>query len=247
MVAPAAAAPITATLSTAYPGYSPKTASDYEQEGMALKAERDWSSLVALTNEGLDIYPDDAELMCLKAYALRKTGHIQEAIDLLNVAIPLDPRPARFANRGYALLAMGETDEALADADEAILLNSSYSSGHGLKAEILLAMGDLTGSLKEVDAALALEPDSAHYWHVRGKVLAGMQDCTGAIESLEHSLSLNNEYDLPWPGIPNASADLLRVRSICTTPASPTVPTKAEIPAILVIAAACIGLGLRKV
>lgn len=243
---PVVAAPITATISTS-PLYNHQiTAGEYEQEGMALMAVQDWSGLIALAGEGLATYPDEAELMCLKAYALRKTGHYQEAVDLLNVAVPLDPRPARYANRGYALLAMGKTDEALADADQAILLNTSYSSGHGLKAETLLAMGNFTGALQETDAALALEPGAAHYWHVKGKVLAGLGDCTGAISSLEHSLSLSNEYDLPWPGLPNASVDLAQVKSTCETAEASPSPTRAALPALLVIAAAGIALGMKR-
>jgi len=246
MCVPAGAAPITATISTSPADGQYKTAGEYEQEGMALMAGRDWSGLVALTSEGLDIYPDEAELMCLKAYALRKTGHYQEAVDLLNVAIPLDPRPARFANRGYALLAMGKTDEALADADQAILLNTSYSSGHGLKAETLLAMGNFTGALQETEAALALDPGAAHYWHVKGKVLAGLGDCPGAISSLEHSISLNNEYDLPWPGLPNATVDLAQVKSTCGIPEASPAPTQAALPVMLTIAAAGIVLGMKR-
>lgn len=240
------AIPVTAYISTSPSAGTPRSASDYEKEGMALMSGRDLNALIALTSEGLDIYPDDAELMCLKAYALRKTGNIQESVDLLNVAIPLDPRPARFVNRGYGLLAMGATDAALVDADEAIILNSSYSPGHGLKSEVLLAIQNLTGSLAEADAALALEPESAHYWHVRGNILARMGDCSGAIESLEHSISLDDEYDLPWPGLPNASVDLAEVKSRCTTPGPSPSPTRAMFPCLVVIAATCIAFGLRR-
>ena len=237
LLAAAAASPVTASISTSPSDEYQMKASDYEREGMGLMAVRDWNGLINLTSEGLSLYPEEAELMCLKAYALRKTGHFQEAVDLLNVAIPLDPRPARFANRGYAFLAMGRTNEALEDAEQAILLNSSYSSGHGLKAETLLAMGDFPAALAAADTALSLEPESAHYWHVRGNALAGLGDCSGAFVSLEYSISLKNEYDLPWPGLPNASMDLAQVRSACMKPEETPAPTQAAFPALMVVAA----------
>ena len=246
LLAAAAASPVTASISTSPSDEYQMKASDYEREGMGLMAVRDWNGLINLTSEGLSIYPDEAELMCLKAYALRKTGHFQEAVDLLNVAILLDPRAARFANRGYAFLAMGRTNEALEDAEQAILLNSSYSSGQGLKAETLLAMGDFPAALASADAALALEPENAHYWHVRGNALAGLGDCSGAFVSLEYSISLKNEYDLPWPGLPNASTDLARVRSACMMPQETPAPTQAALPALMVVAALVVAVAEKR-
>ena len=246
LVGPAAGAPITASISTSPSDHLPKTASEYEEVGKALMALHDWDGLITLAGDGLSIYPDEAELMCLEAYALRKTGHFQEAVDLLNVAIPLDPRPARFANRGYAFLAMGKTDDALADAEQAIQLNSSYSPGEGLKAETLLAMGDYPGAHAAADAALALEPGNAHYWHVKGKVLAGMGDCSGAIESLRRSLSITSEYDMPWPGLPNASVDLAKVQSDCMIPQESTAPTQAALPFFLVTAALLVAAAVKR-
>lgn len=246
LVISANAAPITAYISTESSTDLPMTAASYEQQGMALMAAHENARLIALMDEGLALYPDDGELMCLKAYALRKTGHFQESVDLLNEAIPLDPRPARYVNRGYGLLAMGKTDEALADANEAIIMNTSYSQGHGLKAEVLLAMGNFTGALQEADAAIALDPGAAHYWHVRGNILDRNGDCNGALESLHTSIDLNNEYDLPWPGLPNASVDLARVESRCESPDTTPRPTKVALPGILVIAGIGIVVGLRR-
>ena len=242
----AGAAPVTASISPGPSAALPIPAADFEREGMGLMAAHDYGTLISLTDQGLAIYPGDAELMCLKAYALRKTGHFQESIDLLNAAILLDPRPARYANRGYGYLAMGKADKALADADAAILYNNSYSQGHGLKAEALLSLGNFTGALGEADTAIMLDPGSAHYWHVRGNVLDRMNDCEGAIESLRHSVTLSSDYDMPWPGLPNASEDLARVKSTCgTTGASPS-PTQAALPVMLTIAAAGIAVGMRR-
>lgn len=246
LLIPAYAAPITAYISTEPSTDLPMTAASYERQGMALMAAHENARLIVIMDEGLALYPDDAELMCLKAYALRKAGFFQESVDLLNEAIPLDPRPARYVNRGYGLLAMGKTEEALADANEAITMNTSYSQGHGLKAETLLAMANLTGALQEADAALALDPGAAHYWHVRGNVLDRMGDCNGALESLQTSIDLNTEYDLPWPGLPNASVDLARVESRCGRPNTTPPPTKAALPGFLVIAAIGIAIWMGR-
>ncbi len=108
-------------------------ASYYENQGKALMAEQDWAGVIDSTREGLGVYPYNPELLCLQAYALRKTGHYQESVDLVSLAIPNDTRPVRYANRGYGLLAMGKTADAIHDADSAIALNSSYTTAYALK------------------------------------------------------------------------------------------------------------------
>ena len=83
-------------------------ASYYENQGKALMAEQDWAGVIDNSNEGLGVYPYNPELLCLQAYALRKTGHYQESVDLVSLAIPNDTRPVRYANRGYGLPCNGE-------------------------------------------------------------------------------------------------------------------------------------------
>jgi len=212
-------------------------ASDYENQGIALMGERNWSGVITVTNEGLALYPYNPELLCLQAYAMRKTGHYQEAVDLISLAIPNDTRPVRYANRGYALLAMGKNQDAINDADSALALSPSYTTAYALKASALRYMGNLSAADTMIDKALTAEPDNAYYLHLKGGILADMGNCTGAIDVYRHSITINPDYDQPWPGISNATVDLEKTEINCTVSGIQTSPTKAALPCGMFIAA----------
>ncbi|WP_440951379.1 tetratricopeptide repeat protein [Methanosphaerula subterraneus] len=206
---------------------SPLSAAAYEREGMALMAEENWSQLIASTDAGLALYPDDPELYCLKGYALRKTGHYTEAVDSVSQAIPLDPRPVRYANRGYALLALGHYDDALKDANAALSLNGSYALAFGIRSFALLHTGNLSGALQEVDTARSLDPENPLFWHLKGKILAAAGDRTDAIQAFERSLAINPNYTLPWPEFRNATTDLADLNRAHVMPGLRMVPVGA--------------------
>ena len=205
-------------------------ASDYENQGIALMGERNWSGVITVTNEGLAFYPYNPELLCLQAYAMRKTGHYQEAVDLVSLAIPNDTRPIRYANRGYALLAMGKNQDAINDADSALALSPSYTTAYVLKDSALRNMGNLSAADTMIDKALTVEPDNAYYLHLKGGILAGMGNCTGAIDAYRHSITIDPDYDQPWPGVSNATVDLEKTEINCTVSGIQTPPTKAALP-----------------
>jgi len=220
-----------------------KNATDYEDQGKSLMAVRDWSGVINSTNAGLHFYPYDPELLCLQAYALRKTGHYQESVELVSMAIPNDTRPVRFANRGYGFLAMGKTGDAIHDADSALALNSSYATAYALKASALRTAGDLSAAEDTIGKAIHLDPDNAYYLHVKGGILAEKGDCKGAIDALRHSIAINPDYDLPWPGLSNATVDLENAEARCA-PGTQTSPTKARFPVAIVVFAGIIALVL---
>ncbi len=207
-----------------------RNATEYENQGKALVADRDWSGVIASTREGLIYYPYNPELLCLRGYAMRKTGHYQEAADLISLAIPNDTRPVRYANRGYALLAMGKNQETINDADSALARDSSYATAYALKAFALRNTGDFSAAEDTIDKALSFDPGNAHYLHIKGGILADMGNCTGAITAYRHSIQSNPDYDLPWPGLSNATVDLEKTETRCDAPGMPTPPTTAGSP-----------------
>ncbi|MCX6699059.1 MAG: tetratricopeptide repeat protein [Methanomicrobiales archaeon] len=203
---------------------------EYETLGKALMAERNWSGVITITNEGLVSYPYNPELLCLQAYAMRKTGHYQEAADLVSLAIPNDTQAVRYANRGYALLAMGKNQDAINDADSALALNSAYTTAYALKAFALRNTGNLSAAEETIDKAITIDPKNPHYLHIQGGILADRGNCTGAIDAYRHSININPEYDLPWPGLTNATADLEKTEVLCAAKGIQASPTKAAFP-----------------
>jgi tetratricopeptide (TPR) repeat protein len=220
---------ISAQFSTGGPGTPetpPVNASAYTTDAKAAVAERNWTHALLLTTQGTAWYPDNAELLCLQGYTLRKMGKSERAVDVVSKGILLDPKPVRYANRGYAYLALGNNTAALADAETGISLNPAYPTSWDVKALALQRMGRTPEAPSSVDRAIALEPKNAHYRHVKGMLLAAAGDCSGARDALEQSLALDPDYALPYPGFPGAREDLVSPNATCT-PATPLPsPTK---------------------
>lgn len=218
------------------------TAVEYEQHGMALMARKNWTGLIALAGEGIAVYPDDAELYCLRGYAYRKIGRYEDAVNDTTIGIDLDNRPARYANRGYAFLALGRYRDALDDADAAISLNASYPSSYGVKAIALAGLSNISGAEDAVDTGLALDLANPFFWQVKGEILARAGNCSGAREALGISLVIQpDNRDLPWPGYPNAADEFGELNSTCQAVPSGPLPTRSPFPAAAVTGALAIG------
>ena len=223
----------------------------YIHDVKAAVAEQNWTSALLLSTRGLAYYPEDADLLCLQAYTYRKMGQFTKSVDVVSKAIPLDPKPVRYANRGYGYLALHNYSAALNDAESGISLNTTYATNYGVKALALQGMGRNADAIAAIEQALFLEPENAHYWHVDGVILAAGGNCTGARYALERSLAIDPGYVLAYPGFTGARENLAALDTTCIAaaqvPASPT-PAKSSAGAIAVfgVIGAIIALGMRK-
>jgi tetratricopeptide (TPR) repeat protein len=230
-------------------GTPPQEASAYISEAKVAVAATNWTDALIITTRGIAWYPENADLLCLQGYTYRKIGQYQKAVDTVSRAILLDPTQVRYANRGYAYLALGNNTAALADAEEGIALNATYPANWDVKALALNGQGKNSEALAAVDQALALVPDNAHCWHVKGKILASGKDCAGATAALEKSLALDAGYVLPWPGFGSAGDDLAALNVTCSAPqSSPQATAKSPLGwlAVVGIIGAVIAIGIRK-
>jgi tetratricopeptide (TPR) repeat protein len=196
----------------------------YISDARAAVNEQNWTSALLLSTRGLAYYPDNPDLLCLQGYTYRKMGQYQKSVDLVSRAIPQDPKPVRYANRGYGYLALGNYSGALADAQAGISLDPAYATNYGVEALALNGLGKNAEARAAIQQALVLEPESAHYRHVEGVILAAGGNCTGARDALSKSVSINPDYSLPYPGFRSAGVLLAGLNTSCT-------PARAETPA----------------
>jgi len=252
IISAAGGAVISASLSSGggSPDIPTENISVYLSGAHAAVDERNWTGALLVTTRGLAYYPDSADLLCLQGYTYRKMGQYEKSVELVSKGILLDPKPVRYANRGYGYLALGNYMAALADAETGLSLDKSYTSNYGVKALALSGLGRNPEAFATIEQGLALDPGSAHAWHVKGRILTTMGNCTGAREALEKSLALDPGYSLPYPGFTGASQDLAALNTTCIptkTQALPA-PTKAASAGIAVIGiiGAFLAVGMRK-
>jgi len=199
----------------------PDDAASYIHAAKAAEAQKNWTLCNEISNNGLARFPANATLLCINGYSLRKLGLYPEAVEMTTRAILIDPEPVRYANRGYAFLALGDYASAAADARAGIALNDSYPDCYSVQALALAGRGNYREALSAADTATRLAPANAHLWEVEGEVLRGSGACGDAREAFIRSIALNTS-DLPWPGYPDAAGELKTLAGTCnrTAPAA---------------------------
>ncbi|CAH9147130.1 unnamed protein product [Cuscuta epithymum] len=109
---------------------------------------------------------------CLEALELRKAaedemakGDFSNAYHLLSQAIDLKPFGGihiSYRNRSVARLTMGDSAEALLDANEALSIAPSYSDAYICQGDAFMAMDKINAARNSYSVALDLDPSIRH-------------------------------------------------------------------------------------
>jgi serine/threonine-protein kinase len=135
------------------------------------RVERDFAKAAAELTTGLQLSPNDADLLTLKGVNEEFRGQWDSALTHLERASALDPRsPGRARLLGYLLLRLHRYDDATAAIERGIALDSTDLDLVEDRAMVELARGDLAGARSilqavppSVDAA-DLAAHIATYW-----------------------------------------------------------------------------------
>ena len=126
--------------------------------------------------DGLDLDGEDADLeadvLVLKAIKLHDAEEYEEAIELLNGAVEINPEDSDVYHvRGLCYSELGQHDNALADFDRAIEfateLDDDESDLFAARSQAHHALGRLEDALADCERALELSPDDPTIQHNR--------------------------------------------------------------------------------
>lgn len=93
-----------------------------------------------------------------------KNKNFAVAVQEYSKAIDLDPSNLTYrSNRSAAFLNLGQTQQALHDADEILKANPQFSRGYQRRGMALLAMGNNVDAVQALQKAVQMEPQNAQY------------------------------------------------------------------------------------
>jgi putative PEP-CTERM system TPR-repeat lipoprotein len=145
--------------------------------------------------------PDDAQLLALAGEAYFQNKDYQRALASLKQAEALVPDNAEIKNRQAAsLLALGQTDQALSELEEATKLSDKVSRADIALVTIHLQRKEFDQALQAVDALEKKLPNNALTHNMRAVALLGKQDKANARKSLEKAVALDAKF---YPAVAN--------------------------------------------
>ena len=146
--------------------------------GLAL-AEQDVEQAVQTFRRVLSMAPGHALARYNLALVLKRLDRLADAVQELERAIALEPRPEPYYTLGVILWHEGLLDRAVRALRAALELEPGYADAHYALGAVLQARGDTAGAAAALRRAIALRPEAgAHY--TLGRVLQAEGDAEGA-------------------------------------------------------------------
>lgn len=135
-------------------------------------------------------------VMAMASLTLKQVRIWNSSITLWSHVIDREPGKIHLAyhNRGVALVASGEFDLAVKDADQAIALKPDYVDAYHNRGLAFAGKGEFDLALADFAMAISLEPGNAAFYHSSGGAYAGKGDFARAIENYTTAIALEPDH-----------------------------------------------------
>ena len=160
-----------------------------------MKAIKAFLALLILAAAGGHATAEDVTHCSVGGEAFR-TGDVQRAIDSFTLCIEtgeLEPGTlsAAYSSRGNILLAVGATNYALEDLEQALALDADNVAALYGRGSARFELGEYPGALEDYNRALALEPDVPQLHLERANLYSAMGRYTEAVDDYSRVLAIN--------------------------------------------------------
>ena len=165
------------------------------QDAMALHQQGQLDRAADYYRQILTFAPRNAETLHLLGVIAYQTGKYQEAIELIDQAIAINPNVASYhSNRGNALKALKQLDAAVASYDKAISLNPDFADAYYSQGVVLQGLKKLDAAVASYDKAISLKPDDADAYYNQGVALQELRQLDAAVASYDNVIALKPDY-----------------------------------------------------
>jgi tetratricopeptide (TPR) repeat protein len=154
-------------------------------------------SLEAISSE--KGYKNPYDLLYLLEYTYAMIGRSDDAEELCNKTLELDPKSAYgWENKGYILNSQQKYQDAIKCFDKVIRLEPDYSQAWNSKGYILNNQQKYDEAIKCFEEAIRLEPDYAQAWSNKGYALYNLRNYDDAIKNYDEAIRLDSKYIPAW-------------------------------------------------
>ena len=155
------------------------------------------TSALECVDSVLELAPNHAGALGLKAALLLETGQAQASLPVFERAIALDPEnPRNHSNRGNALARLGQAQAAIASYDRAIELDPAYAAAIVNRGGQFYRLNRWLEALADAARAIGLNPNLAAAHCNLGNALSSLGRPQNAVDSYSRALAINPAYAL---------------------------------------------------
>ena len=171
-----------ATAPTAIPNL--QDAISFHQQGELYQAEAIYRHLLTIDRR-------NADALHLLGVITAQTGNHQGAVDLIGLAIEINPNVASYqSNRANSLKELKQLDDAIACYEKAVALKPDFVEAYYNLGISLQELKQSDTAVASYDIAIALKPDFAEAYYNRGISLQEMKQLHVAVASYDMAIAL---------------------------------------------------------
>ncbi|QNP29178.1 tetratricopeptide repeat protein [Cylindrospermopsis curvispora] len=153
------------------------------------------SMALAAINQAIKLQSMDTSLYSQKFYILLSLTMYQEAIQVMDQAILLNPHHGFYINRGAARRELGDYKGAIDDYTQAIEISPELASVYYERGGARRELGDYKGAIDDYTQAIKIEPESAFLaYYERGGARRELGDYKGAIDDYTQAIEISPEF-----------------------------------------------------
>lgn len=171
------------------PGRLVKVALQHDSEGrreLALKT----------LAEGIDKFPDDAQLYAVRASMRLQMQQVAAALRDLEQAVVLAPDdPGIRVNRAQAYRSFGRYNEARQDLDRAVAVAPDLVPARFNRGALLYAQNDFEGALADFDHCIAVDPHTPAPYFNRASTYWELSRPADAMRDLDRFIELSDNAE----------------------------------------------------
>ncbi|KAA9160256.1 tetratricopeptide repeat protein [Amycolatopsis acidicola] len=173
-------------------------------QGMVALDTGDPDTAVAALEHADELKPGHPVVLAQLGVALAQSGRLEAGVRFLDRSLEANPNDVpNLLARSRALLELGRTAEAEADARVAARFDPESGTAHWLVGELAGRTGRTEEALRHLDRAVGLDPTLGRAWRVRGDHLTRLGRRTEARESFEAALRLDDRNVPALTGLAN--------------------------------------------
>jgi tetratricopeptide (TPR) repeat protein len=153
--------------------------STYEDRGRNYLSKGEYAKAIEDFDRGLELNPQDSDLITARAESHRRAGMLSEAMKDLNLALKLDSlSPLPLSKRAFLLRANGKYEEALRDLNAALTYGAHKAYYWAERGDIYYYyLRDFEKAATDFKRAIEIDEDFPFYWYKYSHSLFFLKDC----------------------------------------------------------------------